>query len=495
MRNRIISLFLSAAFLLTFFHGEPAFAAASPEPVAVTDIGIKPGVYDKLISDDRNVQRPAAASVDGGSANSVKINIRGESSRWIGQAIPTRRIPFRIKYSAGNALTEQLGNKSVIYRNAFTPFRLLAEAVAMDLFEYMDVPTPAHAFSFVQFNGVDFGLYLTIEEVNETFLAKHFSGNLFSLYKSVSDQIPAKRYDSVWFGTLEAEIDRGSADLLRLTDALDKGNDYERYLDTDEFLRALACIAAIGGGGSFALENKDFILYDNNGKFVLIPWDMDEAFRDYPTENSIDRFYLNDDPNCPNPLFDLILSNPAYKTQYYAYLNQILDGFLAPEILFPKVEALVRDISPYLMRDTSIFLNSDSVASDLLYETRLEKCPLMYTLQNYYTSLKEQLNGTAQHFFVNPQYDLNEFELTVGGVAGYYAAHSPMLNTDLPELIRSAYPAWKKNAYGEGFPGLDRESLFALGVFAAGAFVLALSFIIPACRGRRPLQPKTKKRP
>ena len=216
--------------------------------------------------------------------------------------------------------------------NSLTPYRLIAEYLALDLFDFAGIPTPAHSLAFIRFNGVDFGLYIAVEDVNKPFLRKWYKEPLGSAYKATFDNTKAADYvDSEWFGVLFEKVSGESNHFAELISSLDRGEGYEQYVDLDEWLRYYACVAVIGGDGSIFSEQNNFVLYDNNGKYQLIPWDLSEAFSGRETVNGIDRYYIWDELNNPNPLFDLIMKNPANRAKYHEYIRHFADSFLSPE--------------------------------------------------------------------------------------------------------------------------------------------------------------------
>ena len=482
MRARWVCAVCLAAALL-FCCGWPAFASPSQSPAVPTvDVGIRPADYRKLISDSGNTARSAFASVDSGAYQKISINARGAFSRVIGQAMPTKRIPFRIRFQSPAALSQTLGNASVVFVNSKMPMELFTEYIALDIYEYLGVPTPAHAFAFVRFNNQDVGIYLTVESVNGTFLEKHFENSGGSLYKSTYDYVPSPYYESVWFGLLEAKRDCGSETVMRLLEALKNRSGYEEYLDMDEVLRFFACTAAMGGEGSLLTERNNFFLYDDNGKIVLIPWDLGTAFDTVKSKNRIDCFYLDDYEDVPTPLFELIMRNPAYKERYHAYLREICDGFLAPEHLHPYVTSLVETLTPYLARDVSMFLNTDTTPRDLLTARSMQYSPLLYTLDRYYESLTDQLDGKSTERYYDPESGALQITMTGEGIASFLLPYSPKMDPTLPQRIQDGYADWHAGYLAGGIPDAYYEYAIAAGCFILGAAAVFFFFRAPVWR-------------
>ena len=419
-------------------------ADASVPYVIEVDIGISPDHYEKLTTNSEKVVYQAYVSSGDLNYRKVGINIRGTSSRELGLLTEAKRIPFEITQNRDLLFGNTLSNKSVKFISSFTLYRLIAEYLALELFSDFDIPTPEHAFSFVQFNGVDFGLYLAIEDINSQFLAKHYGPGISSAYKATNNEDKADEYiDSVWFGHLFEKVSKGSKNLSKLFQALDAGQGYEQYIDLDEWLRYFACVAATGGDGSIFTQLNNFVLYDNAGKFELIPWDLSEAFGGQAGPNSINRYYIWNNAGNPNLLFDLIMKDPENRSAYYAYIRQITEEFLAPERLRSKYEAILEVLAPYLPRDHSIYLNNPDALTQLRSEQADSLLDLWHALNGFYNNLCSQLDGKADAFFVNEAYKNIAIRETLESILDQVEVYSPMYDPSLPAQIREAYDGWR----------------------------------------------------
>ena len=272
-KRRKIACFL-AVLLAVGSAVFPAAAAAADGPADVTeiDIGIRPAAYQKLISSEETEPRfPVQISVNGGALFSGKLKLRGAASKAMGLSMPEKRLPLQLKLDQTDLLAGTLDNSCVKMINAYTPLRLLGEYLALEMYDFLQIPAPAHALVFLQFNGVDFGLYLAAEDVNEEFLRKNDPDGGGSLFKADDQYDEADHTISSWFGSLQITENRGMERYGALIDALDSGAGYGDYLDVDEALRYFACLAAWGANSTILTEQNNFFLYDTGEKFILIP--------------------------------------------------------------------------------------------------------------------------------------------------------------------------------------------------------------------------------
>ena len=492
--RRILYLSIVSFFLLSFMGVNYSFAKETPEATVIeTNIGIQPFDYKRMISTKEENCYKVSVSTDSGTEHTGKIHIRGSASKEMGFATQMKRLPIELSFEQGMFFSTEISNTCVKFNNVIVPSQLLAEYIAYDLFEFLGIPTPAHSFSFISYNDVDFGLFFVLEDINEEFLEKHFSNPFGSLYKGADKSYDQPYSYSAFFGGLSAKIDHGSERILALLDALNCGEGYEKYLDVDEVLRFFACTAAYGGENSILTELTSYYLYDNNGKFVLLPWDNSEAFQASDTKNGIDHFRLEfweDAP--PSVLFDLLMQKEENKKLYHLYLNEINENFLKPEILDPYFQSLASLVSPYLLRDPTIFFNTPYGLPVAPEEGVGTIGSLLLTLHEVYENLSAQLNGSADVFYINQAHEAipptEEFQEMIA----YIMDHSPGVNLNITDAICVGYTAYCRsrgiNHFATGDPA---EFLFAAFFFAVTVFVLILYIRVISAKKKLTQKKKT----
>ena len=477
-RKRVIALLLLTCMIVSFSVCAKCAVEASADGGSVlvqTDVGIRPDDFRSMIANKEKISHPVWVRADGGDYRGAKINIRGSSSKDIGMLMPTKRIPFELVFNSGAEAVPPFSNPSVKYINPFMPYRLLAEYVGLDLFASSGIPTPEHAFSFLRLNGTDFGVYLAVEDVNKHFLTKHFSGNVGSLYKCTNNINPDADLHTVWFGNIFTKTDRGSQTLSALLAALDRGEGFENYLDMDEILRFFACTAVIGGNGSILTERSNFLLYDNGGKFVLLPWDLSEAFCAFLSGNGIDHFELDDDSGDPNPLFELIMQNPENREKYHAYIRQINDTFLSPERIQPYLRSLIREVAPYLLRDRTIFRNVPDLETAMTSGNVLYSENLAAVLDEIHTQIQDQLDGKIDAFYLNTDRFVLPDMIDYTEWMDALSQSTDNYNASVVEAVCDAYPVWRR--------GFVRRELFSMRKdFFISAIVFTPCFVIVLLR-------------
>ena len=466
-----------------FCYQSGAFSVGPSAPVVHTyDIGIQPSAYRQLVSDVSEPSFPVQISVDNSPLTRGKIKLRGNSSKWIGLSLPTKRIPVQISSDGANPMDETIDNSRVKLINSLVPARLLAEYMALDLFSSCGIPTPAHEFVFLRYNDVDFGLYLAVEDINEEFLSKHFSLPFGSLFKGAEGNADLPFSNSSWFGELRMDLDHGDERILSLLDALDRGQGYDEYLDVDEVLRFFACTAAFGGKGSILEEQSNFFLYDTGEKFILLPWDLSEAFSAAPTGNGIDRFRLEYFGGSPCVFFDLLMQDENNRRIYHAYLEEINDRFLDPEIMGPYFQSMVALVAPYLSKDRTMSFNLPFEMPVVPEEGYGTLGSLLLTLTNIHDNLTNQLNGSESIFYVNPAWGNIPSGEDMDRRIDYFLQSSPTIDRDITNRICAGYFFYCLRSCGSQLAAVNPIELAAAFIIFTAAFFTMYFFFRRSAR-------------
>ena len=136
----------------------------------------------------------------------------------------------------------------------------------------------------------------------------------------------------------------------------------EKVLDVDQVLRFLAVSTVVvhldNYTGNFG---HNYYLYEVNGKFTVIPWDLNMAFGTFNAgldRDGIINFFIDEPTAVPpdeRPLVSRLLAVPEYMETYHAYLYELINGPFSPGVLEPKIVETADMIRPYVTSDTLKF--------------------------------------------------------------------------------------------------------------------------------------------
>ena len=355
---------------------------------------------------DPLAKRYAAAdfSLDGEEVRNVAVRPKGSSSL---QAVVDLGIPqfgLTVDFNLINAGRNLRGLRKIDLNTGFKYHLLLRARLASELFAEMGVPAPRTTFAEVWVNGDRLGVYALVEHVDRTFVRRHFDSDRGNLYKPAGaagplawteDDVsgPARRAGTTAVnlggGRLNDLLDAAGggrerptsqelapedlisaaglktnenrpdhAALLRFLEVVNYEPDssfpgvIEKVLDVDSALRLLAVSAVTVHLDSYLGSARNYYLYETDGRFTMVPWDMNEAFGTFGC--GIERHRLIDlyvdepiaGPVAGRPLAARLLGHPPYLETYRGYVRQLLDGPLAPGAAEARIDRLAGLLAP-----------------------------------------------------------------------------------------------------------------------------------------------------
>ncbi len=186
--------------------------------------------------------------------------------------------------------------------------------------------------------------------------------------------LPPIRQPETLVEAIGLKTNENSADytaLFRFLDVLNNEPDatfpeeIEKVLDVDEVLRYFAVSAVILHLDNYIGVGHNNYLYEVDGVFTIIPWDLNMAFGtfncgidkkglinyyiDEPTSTRMDRF----------PLVNRLLSYPPYLEKYREYVQEFNETYFKPEIMLARIDEAAELIRPYAEADTEKFYTTE----------------------------------------------------------------------------------------------------------------------------------------
>jgi len=182
----------------------------------------------------------------------------------------------------------------------------------------------------------------------------------------------------------------------------------EQVLDVDSTLRFLAVSALIVHLDNYIAMGHNYYLYNNDGKFIVIPWDLNMAFGTFNYGLDRDQLinYYVDEPTggtmAERPLVQRLLAHKPYLDAYHGYLQELLDGPFNIDKMNSRIDDLAALIRPYVEADKMKFFSAEqfeqNLSQDITGGMTMGGRPL--GLKNFIAerskSVREQLNGTRK---------------------------------------------------------------------------------------------------
>jgi spore coat protein CotH len=230
----------------------------------------------------------------------------------------------------------------------------------------MEMPEPPETDSVLEQNigGGRLMDILQALDAEDTIAALH-SSNESEAPAFMFGTMPRNLIESMALKTNENNPDHTA--LFKLLDALNNEPDetfpqaIEGVLDVDEALMFLAVSAGIIHLDNYIGIGHNTYMYEVDGKFYIIPWDLNMTFGTFNSgirKDGIINFYIDEPTSGPVnrfPLVDRLLGVPEYMERYHGYMQELLDGPFSPDVILPRIDQLVEMVRPYAKADTEMF--------------------------------------------------------------------------------------------------------------------------------------------
>jgi len=252
--------------------------------VNTVEITMDPADFEDLLNNPLNeTYYTANVTINGYSINNAALRTKGNNSlTTVASDADSDRYSFKVDfdYYQDQSL---FGLTKLCLNNCYNDTSFMKEFLSYSLMEEMGVPTPAFAYTYIYINGEEWGLYLGVEAVNETFLAANFSDGTGDLYKpdGTTLAIDADELEQS-LSRLNIKTNENTSDhsaLSELLEVINNGGDLESVLNVDEVIRYFAVNTALVSMDSYQGSTlHNYYLYEEDGVFSIIPWDYDLSF-------------------------------------------------------------------------------------------------------------------------------------------------------------------------------------------------------------------------
>ena len=357
---------------------------------------------DQLANPKEKTKYKASVVIDGEEINNTAFHTKGNSSLYFVADAGKDKFSYGInfgKYVDGQSFH---GLDKLNLQNNYSDASSMKEYMAFWLFRRMGVDAPLASFAWLTVNGEDQGLFTVLEDDDDSFLeriadgkgtiykpedadmgltdeemerlnsgesAAHNNGGGADLKYKDDDE---ESYPDI-FGNAETDEDEETrARVIRALKALSEREDLDKYLDTEEIIRYFAVHDYLVAYDSYTgpmLHN--YLLYENDGRLAMLPWDYDSAYGGFPADARMDTVidsnavvnagidsplgYIADEER---PMWNWILSDDNYLNEYHNVLSELVDVIDSGE--FEKEAGKVYDlILPYIEKEPKAYFTPD----------------------------------------------------------------------------------------------------------------------------------------
>jgi hypothetical protein len=306
-----LTVSLTAAVLLWALpgaaFGDEAEQIYSPGAMVEIDLGLSAEAEAKLESDPfKDVKGTFSAwrdndGVPGGArttlveSHAVEVRLKGHLSGSF-RAFASGKSAFKLKFPKTELF---LGLRKMTLNNMVEDTSMIHETLAYSLFRAAGVPASRTGFVYLRVNGEDFGVYLDLENLDETSLARLYgAGNTLHLYEAEY----GADADAASIATLEEEPPEGApkfemdegkgepTDLEALANAVAASapsfsSRVAGLADLIEMTRMWAVEKYVSHWDGYSGEeasnkpNNYYLHSDLGGLFQMLPWGTDNTWQ------------------------------------------------------------------------------------------------------------------------------------------------------------------------------------------------------------------------
>ena len=336
----------------------------------------------------------ADITINGEAFYNVGIRTKGNTSLSQVASSDSERYSFKVKFDKYVNGQNYYGLDMLNLNNIYADATYLKEYLSYDLFEFMGVTTPKNSFSNIAINDNNYGLYLAIEGLQESYLERNYGYDHGNLYKAEGTGTNLK-----YTGETQSNYS-GLKDnaITAIT---------EKYIDIDATLRYFAVSTTLVNLDSYQSNLfHNYYIYEKDGICTILPWDLNLSFGGFSAEmgggnrgemnnskrTSSDLSTIHfpiDEPTSTNlsdsPLLEKLLEVNEYKDLYHKYLNDIVSTYFDSGIFKNKLYSTASLIDEYVKNDSTAFYSYSQ------FKNSLDE---LYKLGNYRSkSISLQLTG------------------------------------------------------------------------------------------------------
>ena len=121
--------------------------------------------------------------IDGKAVKNVGLRAKGNTSLTSVAQYGNNRYSFKIEFDHYEVGKSYYGLDKLCLNNLIQDNTCMKDYLAYTLMADMDVPSPLCSFVYITVNGEDWGLYLAVEGIEDSFLARNYGSDSGDLYK------------------------------------------------------------------------------------------------------------------------------------------------------------------------------------------------------------------------------------------------------------------------------------------------------------------------
>ncbi len=303
------------------------------------------------------------------SVDSIGFRIRGNTSRY------SQKKSFKVSFNTFISGREFYGVDKLNLNGEHNDPSIIRSKLCYDHFKTIGLTASRANHIEVYINGKYYGLYISVEHIDDEFLAKNFSddsGNLWKcLYPADLNYLGSdpEIYKNLMSGNrpvyeLKTNEDNGDfSELAHLIDIINNTPDekladsVESIIEIPDALKYFAMNILLGSWDDYWSLANNYYLYHEPSKdiFHLIPYDYDNT---YGVDWSGNDWSIADPYNFPKvqngyrPLAERLMDNAQYRNLYTHFIEFYRNNVYQLDLWRNRIESFKQMITPSAIADT-----------------------------------------------------------------------------------------------------------------------------------------------
>ncbi len=319
--------------------------------------------------------------IDGETYGSAAIRAKGNNSLSSVSAYGNNRYSFKVEFDHYDSSKTYYGLDKLNLNNLIQDNTMMKDYLVYQMMVDFGVAAPLCSYVYLTVNGEDWGLYLAVEGVEESFLQRNYGSSYGELYKpdslngggggqASSNDVKLQYIDddpdsySNIFNNAKTDVSQADQErLIASLKQLSQGTDLEEILDTDTVLRYFVVHNFVCNFDSYTGSMvHNYYLYEEDGVLSMIPWDYNLAFGGFQEQTSATEL-VNFPIDTPvssgdlesRPMVSWIFQDEIYTYLYHQYFSQFLTDFFDSGVLEERIDATAALLDPYVQQDPTKF--------------------------------------------------------------------------------------------------------------------------------------------
>lgn len=397
---------------------EPDYASGLFDASTVHTIDITMEDWEGFLETCENEEYAmCTAVIDGETVQDIAIRAKGNTSLSSVKAYGNDRYSFKLEFDHYQEGGNYQGLDKLSLNNMIQDNTYMKDYLTYQMMGTFGADAPLCSYVYLTVNGEDWGLYLAVEAVEESFLERNYGGGQGELYKPDSmdmgggkgaggdfampeDFDPSNRevpqgenpmegrggggggfsmgaedvklvytdddfdsYANIFDNAKTDVTDPDKTRLIASLKTLNEGTDIEGVVDVDEVIRYFVVHNFVCNFDSYTGSMiHNYYLYEEDGVLSMIPWDYNLAFGGFMSMGDATELvnYPIDDPVSggsteDRPMLHWIFQSEAYTELYHQYFAAFLEEFFTSGEFEAEFQRVVEMIAPYVEKDPTKF--------------------------------------------------------------------------------------------------------------------------------------------